>query len=746
MHPTTRRSLALLAAGAAAIAGVVGGVNASAAPGASTKNPNSDAAVPTGLDSTSAVVGLSLAPLATDAKLAPAKGKKVDFNSSAAKSERAKLVAQRNSFKQWLKSSAPKAQVTGEYDVAVNAVAVRLNGTALATLRNGPGVVSVGYQGTYAPTADETVPVLDGPDPDLALIDATSPADPTAGAGIKVGVVDTGIDVTHPCFAGGPIHGYTNDKVIVAKVFANKAAKLGYDARAVQDHGTHVAGTIACNAETRASIDGAKVPYAPSGVAPGALLGSYNVFPGDIEDARSEDILNALDAAALDGMDVINMSLGGDTKGVQDLLTNAVDNLDRAGIVVAVSAGNDGPGHFTVGSPGSAERALTAGAASVGHFMSTPVTIAGTPYASNSDGDFPVTADVAADVVKSTLGAGETSPNGTLGIGCAAEDVPAAVEGSVLLVSRGTCPFAQKVANAEAKGAKAVIVVNSGPGDPIAMAGDPTLKSVPAVMVSQDYFKKTVAGTATYTFPADGAASTISATKEYADSDNDNIMGDFSSQGPTDVDLRVKPDLVAPGVNVLSSIPNNKDYCDTTKDTNGCWAFFNGTSMASPHLAGTAAVVRSTHPDWTAEQVRSAITNTAQTDRLYNYAHIRDTETDPLVTGAGLADVRKALDAQVALSSVSTSFGGVPAGSGQKLTRTLTFTALRGPVSADLSIVGPDKGQFAVSAPRLDLAGKGASQTVTVTFTSVKGAAPGDRSATLQVGSVAHSVLYALVR
>ena len=745
MHPTSRRSLALLAAGAAAIAGVAGGVTASAAPGTSSKNPNSDATVTTGVDSTSAVVGLSLAPLATDPKIAPAKGKKVDFDSSAAKSERAKLVAQRNTFKQWLKSNAPKAQVTGEFDVAVNAVAVRLNGTSLATLRNGPGVTSVGYQATYAPTAATPT---DATDPDLSLVKATAQTDPKAGAGIKVGVVDSGIDVNHPCFAGGAIHGYTNDKVIVAKVFANKAVKLGYDAKAVQEHGTHVAGTIACNAKTPASIDGSKILYAPSGVAPGALLGSYNVFPGDIEDARSEDILNALDAAALDGMDVINMSLGGDSKGVQDLLMNAVNNLDQAGIVVAVSAGNEGPGHGTIGSPGAAERALTAGASSVGHFMSTPVTVAGKSYASNSDGDFPLTADITANLVKSTLGAGETSPNGTLGIGCAAEDIPVAAKDSVVLVSRGTCSFAEKVANAEAKGAKAVIVVNSGPGDPIAMAGDPTLKSVPAVMVSQDYFKTTVAGTVAFTFPADGVASTISVTKEYANSDNDNIMGDFSSQGPTDVDYRVKPDLVAPGVNVLSSIP--LEHCthgNPDVNADGCWAFFNGTSMASPHLAGTAAVVRAAHLDWSAAQVRSAITNTAQQGVLFNYKSIRVKETDPLVTGAGLEDVPAAVNAKVALSSVSTSFGAVPSGSGQRTTKSLTLTNLTdSPVTGALSIVGPDKSMFTVSSPTVSLPTKGATQTVTLTFTSPKAGAPGDRSATLDVAGVAHSVLYAFLK
>ncbi len=745
MHPTSRRSLALLAAGAAAIAGVVGGVNASAAPSTSSKNPNSDATVTTGLDSTSAVVGLSLAPLATDAKLAPAKGKKVDFNSSAAKSERAKLVAQRNTFKQWLRSNAPKVQVTGEYDVAVNAVAVRLNGTALATLRNGPGVTSVGYQATYAPTAE---------DPDLSLVKgkegwaAATPttADETAGAGIKVGIVDSGVDVDHPCFddtdfpatqqQGNPA--YTNNKVIIAKVFANKAAKLGYDAKAVGEHGTHVAGTVACDANTPASIDGAAIPYAVSGVAPGAQLGSYNVFPGDIEDARSEDILNALDAAALDDMDVINMSLGGDSKGVQDLLMHAVDNLDQAGIVVAVSAGNEGPGHGTIGSPGAAERALTAGASSVGHYLAVPVTATGveTLY-TNGDGDFPVTKDVTGELVAATVQSGETTPNAGLGIGCTDASIPTAAAGKVVLVSRGTCAFAAKVDNAARKGAVGVLVLNSGPGDPIAMAGDPALKVVPAVMASQDDSKTVMALV--------GKQVTLHAQKAYHDSDNDNIMGDFSSQGPTDVDYRVKPDLVAPGVNVLSSIP--LEHCDAKTNPDGCWAFFNGTSMASPHLAGTAAVVRAAHLDWSAAQVRSAITNTAQQGKLFNYKSIRTTETDPLVTGAGLEDVPAAVEAKVALSSVSTSFGAVPAGSGQATTKSLTLTNLTdGPVSGALSIVGPDKSLFTVSSSTVNLPTKGATQTVTLTFTSPKAGAPGDRSATLDVAGVAHSVLYAFLK
>ncbi len=175
-----------------------------------------------------------------------------------------------------------------------------------------------------------------------------------------------------------------------------------------------------------------------------------------------------------------------------------------------------------------------------------------------------------------------------------------------------------------------------------------------------------------------GKPVTIGVTPAYTDSGNDDIMGDFSSQGPTDVDYRVKPDLVAPGVNVLSSLPQS--FC-TPLPAEGCWGFKQGTSMASPHLAGVAAVVRQAHPAWSAAQVRSAITNTAKEGTLTQSRAIDTPENDPLVTGAGLADVDAAIDAKVALSSVSTSFGSTPSGSGTTLTRTVTVTDLSGTAS-----------------------------------------------------------------
>jgi len=303
------------------------------------------------VDTGYALVQLNGEPLSSYTKTKPGPGKKVDFTSVTTKSYRAQLSAQRNEFKQWLQANAPKARITGSWDISLNAVGVKLNGTTLTKLRTAPQVKRAELQGVYHKTAEDI---------DLSLVKAMQawaqvggPAN--AGKGVKVGIVDSGIDQDHPCFddtgytapTGFPKGQlkYTNDKVIVAKVFNNKGNQNGFDAEAVDDHGTHVAGTVACDYHTSpASVGTAALPYAPSGVAPAAFLGNYNVFPGDVADARSEDILNALDAAYADGIDVVNMSLGGGASGVQDLLTKAVDDLDIANMVVAVSAGNEGDG------------------------------------------------------------------------------------------------------------------------------------------------------------------------------------------------------------------------------------------------------------------------------------------------------------------------------------------------------------------------------------------------------------------
>ncbi|NCD18827.1 MAG: hypothetical protein EOL89_02410, partial [Actinobacteria bacterium] len=344
------RQLAGLAAASAIALGLSGAGAAFAAP----DNPRT-ARSAEGVDMNRVIVQLSGDPIATSTAVERSGNDKVLFNAAKTRDVRADLAREQDAFRQWLRRNAPDARITGQFDVALNGVAVELNGTPISVIRRAPGITAVGYENLYTPMH------LD--DPDLTLINAFAgwdtagasheeeSTDPSewAGHGVQVGVIDSGIDITHPCFDG---EGYpdagvedfgdedlVNDKVVVAKVFNNKLNQSRFTAEAVEAHGTHVAGTIACELDTPAVVHGVKIPNAVSGVAPGAQLGNYNVFPGTVESARSEDILNALDAAAEDGMDVINMSLGGPANGNRDLLTNAVDNLDRGGIVVAVSAG-----------------------------------------------------------------------------------------------------------------------------------------------------------------------------------------------------------------------------------------------------------------------------------------------------------------------------------------------------------------------------------------------------------------------
>jgi subtilisin family serine protease len=591
------------------------------------------------------------------------------------------------------------------------------------------------YQGLYYPNVT---------DPDLALIDAPqawaqSGGPGGAGAGVKVAIVDSGIDHTHPCFSDAGYasqtqlgnRSFTNNKVIAAKVFNNKVPQQGFSAEAIDSHGTHVAGTVACNFGTPAPVNGV-VTYDMSGVAPRALLGNYNVFPGSVGNARSEDIVNALEAAYADGFDVANMSLGGGSHGMQDLLTIAVDNLDQANMVVAVAAGNEGPGLFTVSSPGSAARALTAGASTVPHFIGTPVTAGGNTYGAAS-GDFAV---VSADLT-APLGVVAGSIGG-LSDACAA--LPAnSLLGKIALVSRGTCFFSVKIRNAQAAGAVATLVANNSFGDPSAMGTDglPSQPTIPAYMVSQ------AAGQVLKTL--NGTPTTIGAALQYFQTINADIMASFSSQGPTDVDFRVKPDVVAPGVNVLSSIPHA--FCAAPP----CFAFFNGTSMATPHLAGSAAVVRQQRPGWSAADVRSAIVNTAERGVLRNFA-TGALQDNVNINGAGRENLLAAVNARVALDPVSLGFGAVASGSGQTRQMSVTLTNVSAASQTySLSVSGqPASGVvYSVSPSSVTLAA-GAKANVTLRMTAAQGAPAGGKQAYLEVnaggGNAAHAALFTLVK
>ncbi len=685
------------------------------------------------VDQSTALVQLIGEPLATEEKSRPARGKKIDFNGRTVRAHRAHLAALRNDFKQWLRANAPRARVTGEFDISLNAVAVQLNGEALNTIAAAPMVRRVEYQGVYVPT---------GADPDLSIINAVQAwaklgGAPAAGEGVKVAVIDSGIDAEHPCFSDAGYvaqqqlgdRRFTNNKVIAARVFNNKTPSRGYTAAAIDSHGTHVAGTVGCNYDTPATVSGVPIPYKMSGVAPRALLGNYNVFPGDVGSARSEDILNALEAAYADGFDVANMSLGGGASGIQDLLTIAVDNLDHANMVVAVSAGNSGPGLFTVGSPGSAARALTAGATTVPHFVGAPVTVSGNTYGAAS-GDFPVVGGV----LTAPLGVVLAGPNLSTACSALSQDL----SDKIALISRGVCSFSAKIRNAQNAGAVAILVANNVQGDPVAMGSDgtPNQPTVPAYMVS------IADGSALKGLPDE--STTISDSLAYFVTTNVDFQAGFSSQGPTDVDFRVKPDVMAPGVNVLSSVP--RSFCGGDP----CFAFFQGTSMAAPHLAGSAAIVRQQHPDWSATDVRSAVVNTADRNvvKTFNAGTIA---TDPNVIGAGRQNLLAAVEAKVALDPVSVSYGAVPSTSGQTRTATMTVRNISGgPLFLSFAVDSAPSGVAFTLDKTSASVGAGEATTLIISMTAARGASFGGKHAKLLISSggvdLAHAVLYALIK
>jgi minor extracellular serine protease Vpr len=710
-----------------------------ALPQAGAVNVNDSAAQRPNQDNSAVLVILNGEPLSTYARTKPPRGKKIDFDSQTVKSYRAQLAAQRNDFKQWLRANVPNAQVTGEFDIALNAVSVKLNGATLAQVAAAPMAASASYQNLFYPVAA---------DPDLSIIRATEAwaqggGVASAGAGVKVAIIDSGIDLTHPCFndSGYPAQQqigdrrFTNNKVIAAKVFNNRTNRSGYTPEAIDSHGTHVSGTVACNFETPAKVDGVVVPYKISGVAPRALLGNYNVFPGTVGNARSEDIFNAMEAAYQDGFDVANMSLGGGYRGNLDLEMQAINNLDQANMVVAVAAGNSGPGYGTVESPGAAERALTAGASSVGHKIVTMINVGGQGFQSIK-GEF---GSVPAGGLTAPLKVvyDSTSPYGGLSILCSPAGANT-LSGSIALISRGDCDFSVKMRNAQAAGAVGVIVVNREAGDPFVMGTDGAASqaTIPGYMVglsdratlmAQNGSPATIASTGTYVYSATG----------------NDILAGFSSWGPTAVSMRAKPDVMAPGANVLSSIPANA--CSAPP----CFAFFNGTSMATPHLAGSAAVLRGQHPDWSSAEVRSAIVNTAVRGAVKT---VEGTPvTDVNVVGAGREDLVRATQASITLDPVSVSFGAVPSGSGQARSTAVTLRNVSNAFrTLNLGVSGGDASvSFSVDKSSVTLA-PGATAVVNVSMKAVQGAAAGNHQGFLEISAggaeIAHAVLFTLIK
>jgi minor extracellular serine protease Vpr len=686
-----RRAVAVAIAATAAVSLL--GSSVLAAPGSSPGRDRTEAPASTATEGDVVVVTFGDPPAASYeggvrglARTKPQEGAKLDARAQAVRDYRAYLAGVHGDFERWLSRTAAGAQVVADYTIVANAVAV--SGATPAQLQRGPGVVRAERVATYRPTMNASVDQIGASDVWGALGGRAA-----AGSGVKVGIIDSGIDPTHPFFDCSVDGG---DKLIGAKTYASGVMGVGEDI--VFDHGTHVAGTVAgC---VIPAGDAAAPEWleegAISGVAPGAQLYDYNVFPGFGGgfiafggSAFSHDIARALEDAVVDGMDVVNLSLGGTQRGPNDFLDLALNAVVDAGVVAAVSAGNEGPGDGTIGSPGTAANAITVGAVTNTHLVGAFIVVDGLAPFPGASGDYdPFEKNPVTDAELSDWG-GEACTSAA----------PAGVAGTVTLIDRGTCTFTTKIRNAQNAGAIGVLIVNNvdGPATGPGSDGSQPDPEIPALGISK------ADGAAVRAALAQNPALTVTITGELQEVDAEgDVLAGFSSRGPTSFTRALKPEIVAPGVNIVSSV------------FDGGWAAFQGTSMAAPHVAGAAALLLDAEPGLSPEQVKSALVNRA-----------KDLDYTVLQQGAGRLDVPEAMDATVFAEPAAISFAhtkgntnrGAPA-----VTVELTdvkealVTGCSATATGDVTVTGVDTGRFEVTlaAPR-DLTSGDNSGIVTVT-------------------------------
>ncbi|TMM09718.1 MAG: hypothetical protein E6F98_14045 [Actinobacteria bacterium] len=334
-------------------------------------------------DFTEVVVTLPQPPLAQailrDRSLAAAvtRHRRLDVRAPAAVSYLRTLASAQRTLQGRLASAIPDASVRWRYDVVLDGLAVVVPRSELARLDSLPGA-TVWPSVTYHALANTGPQLLGAP----ALWGSTLA---TAGQGLRIGVIDDGLDQTHPYFdpngftypAGFPRGNtaFTTPKVIVARAFAPASERWRYATTPFDpvnsDHATHVAGIAAGDNNTTASVQGARMKV--SGIAPMAYIGNYKVLTiptsGFGLDGNSPEIAAGIEAAVRDGMNVINLSLGEpEIQPARDLVVKAIENAAAAGVVPVIAAGNeyDSSGAGSVGSPGTAPDAITVAASTEG--------------------------------------------------------------------------------------------------------------------------------------------------------------------------------------------------------------------------------------------------------------------------------------------------------------------------------------------------------------------------------------------
>lgn len=589
--------------------------------------------------------------------------------------------------------AARNIPVTGSVSTVLNAVFVAASSDQAAELMRLPGVIGVVPERLYFRKLNRATELVNAPAAWNILGGIQN-----SGRGVKIAILDSGIDQTHPAFqdsslpmpAGYPLCSgsdcaFTSNKVIVARSYVhllsagslpNPAADSRPDDASARDrdgHGTAVASCAAANTNTGA------VTF--TGMAPKAYLGNYKISgsPSVNDNSPDDVIIQAVEDAVKDGMDILSFSLGGSAligpldSGVAcgnepgvpcDLVAQTFENASKAGMVIVASAGNDGqagnisPTFNSIESPADAPSVIAVGATTNSHYFLPSVGVDGAPSclqrlsAQPSDSLGPVGALTAPLL--------DASQIGNNGLGCSAFP-SGSLSGAFALIQRGTCNFSTKLSNAENAGAIGVIFYMADQSTPITPSGLSSF-STPAVMLSnsdgvllKDYIDA-----------KPGSSVTIDPSGVEHASTNFNQISFFSSFGPSIGDSGIKPDLVAPGAVPSDGVYGGIYMAAERYDPLGQlysstgYAAADGTSFSTPIVAGAAALVKQQHPGFSAAQIKSALVNTASqsvtTDDSGNAVNIT-------ATGAGLLDAGAAVSDTVTATPSSLTFGVLKPGS-----------------------------------------------------------------------------------
>lgn len=663
------------------------------------------AKAPTGA-SPNLIVELESAPLAvaylSQVQAAAVNGK-LDANSTAAQAYINQLQAEQAAFISTMQTALADATVAtfineagmaeqATYQVVFNGLSINPGATsrekAMRILAQLPNVKQVYYDTPHYTQLYTSTALINAP----VVWNALGGRD-NAGAGVKFASMDGGVHHLAPMMNGA---GYSyppgygpNGLGLTAnnngKIIASRAYFRPWDPPAPGDenpwpgengtsHGMHTSSTAAGGVVT-ATYNGFNVGTI-SGVAPKAYVMSYRVFYDSVNHDGSfynTEGIAALEDIVRDGADVLNNSWGGgpsSSGGQFDTLDQALINATKAGIFVSMSNGNAGPNPGTGDHPSddyiNVAASTTGGTLAVGS-VRVPSAPSITPMAfgsasfgaalpSNTITDFPYLPAVVVD------------PSNVLG--CVA--FPAnAFTGKAALISRGNCDFSLKVFNAQQAGATFVVVYNSAAGgDDIMNMGAGV--NAGQVTIAAVFIGKTNGEKLINHYTTNGEANAIlqvdTKTTFQAGSKPDRIIA-FSSRGPG-VGGTLKPDIAAPGVNILA-----QGYTDgvTGEARHLGYGQASGTSMASPHVAGAAVLLRQAHPDWSVAMIKSALMSTAKYMDIY--LANGTTPAQPLDMGAGRLDLTKATDPGVILDPPSLSFGFVPTGTQTTITVTVRSVA-----------------------------------------------------------------------